>query len=124
MINEKIYQTIFDEISKLIPTTWEKLIIYLEYGEDAYSFAFYILKNGKHIKCYDILGISEEKIFDAFDNIDSAVSKERNKDFNEQWSNMTMLIDKSGNMHTDFDYTDLSSGAYQYKKAWKQKYLS
>ena len=34
-----------------------------------------------------------------------------------------MLVDADGNMHTDFDYTDLSSGTYQFKKAWKKKYL-
>lgn len=36
---------------------------------------------------------------------------------------MTMIIDGNGNMKTDFDYTDLSRGNYQYKKAWKKKYL-
>lgn len=52
------------------------------------------------------------------------MAHERDKIKGELWSNMTMVIDSDGNMHTDFDYTDLSSGTYQYKKAWKKKYLA
>ena len=33
------------------------------------------------------------------------------------------FIDSEGNMKTAFDYTDLSRGNYQYKKAWKKKYI-
>jgi hypothetical protein len=37
---------------------------------------------------------------------------------------MTMIVSSKGEMHTDFDYTDLSQGAYQYKKNWKRRYLA
>ena len=42
MMNEKIYQAIFDELSKYLTAEWDKLIVYLEYGNASYSFAFYI----------------------------------------------------------------------------------
>ena len=58
----------------------------------------------------------------AFKNIDSFVSKARAKE-KEPWSNMTMVVESDGSMHTDFDYTDLSEGNYKYKKSWKAKYL-
>lgn len=121
MINHKIYQLIFDEISNFLPDEWTKLVIYLEHGEEAYSYSFYVKINGEYVKCFD-LPVSEEKLFAAFARIENNVSKERCK-LDNHWSNMTMIVDDRGNMKADFDYTDLSNGNYQYKKAWKKKYL-
>ena len=123
MMNDKIYQLIFDEISNFLPDEWTKLVIYLEYGEESYLYSFYVKIGDKYVKCYD-LDVSEKDICDAFSRIDDEVFKERSKlDKDKRWSNMTMIVDDRGNMKTDFDYTDFSNGNYQYKKAWKKKYL-
>lgn len=50
------------------------------------------------------------------------MDKERKKS-KDNWSNMTVIVEKSGKMHADLDYTDLSEGTYQFKKNWKKKYL-
>lgn len=122
MINNEIYQEIFDELSKYLFNGWEKLVVYLEYGLNSYSFTFYEKIDGKYIKCFDIPGINETELVESFRVIDIIVSVERNE-LNEKWSNMTMTVDQKGSMHTDFDYTDLSSGNYNYLKEWKEKYL-
>lgn len=122
MLNSKIYQMIFDELVPYLPDSWESLIVYLEYGQGSYSFSFFVKQNGKYKKCYDLDNLSENELMTSFQKIDTFVSPERDKaEF--LWSNMTMIVNNSGNMHTDFDYTDLSSGTYQFKKAWKKKYL-
>ena len=121
MMNDKIYQMIFNEVSDFLPDEWTDLIVYLEHGEEAYSYSFYVKTNEKYVKFFD-LDISEEKLLAAFARIEKKVSKERSK-LDKCWSNMTMIVDGNGNMKTDFDYTDLSRGNYQYKKAWKKKYL-
>ena len=121
MMSEKIYQMIFDEVSNFLPSEWTQLVVYLEHGEEAYSYSFYVKVGGKYIKCFD-LGVSENKLFAAFARIEKKVSKERSK-LDKCWSNMTMIVDDEGNMKTAFDYTDLSRGNYQYKKSWKKKYL-
>lgn len=123
MMNEKIYQAIFDELSKYLIAEWNKLIIYLEYGNTSYSFAFYIQAGDKYIKCCDIPGVSEKELAKSFSDIDKIVSKERSQEKNTLWTNMTMTVTKTGQMYTDFDYTDLSEGTYQFKKNWKKKYL-
>lgn len=123
MIDEKIYQAIYDELSKYIPSDWDKLIVYLEYGNASYSFSFYIQTGAEYVKCYDIPDISEKELAKSFSNIDKIVSTERNKEKDKLWTNMTMTVTKTGQMHTDFDYTDLSTGTYQFKKNWKKKYL-
>ena len=123
MMNDKIYQAIFDELSKYLTAEWDKLIVYLEYGNASYSFAFYIKAGDKYIKCYDIPSVSDKELAKSFSAIDKIVSKERSQEKKALWTNMTMTVTKTGQMHTDFDYTDLSEGTYQFKKNWKKKYL-
>lgn len=123
MINDKIYQDIFDELSKYFISGWEKVVIYLEYGNASYSFSFFVKTKEGYVKCYDIPEISEKALDASFKKIDKIVSKERKKENGDLWTNMTMVISNKGDMHTDLDYTDLSEGTYQYKKAWKKKYL-
>lgn len=122
MISEKIYQSIYDELDKYLITGWDKLIVYLEYGKASYSFSFYVKTDGKYIKCYDLPEVSEDDIAASFKKIDKLVAKGRKKS-KDEWSNMTVIIEKTGKMHADLDYTDLSEGTYQFKKSWKKKYL-
>lgn len=122
MMNSDIYQKIFDELDKYLIKGWKKLIVYLEYGKASYSFSFYEQIDDNYIKCYEIPEVSDEDLDKSFRKIDDIVSKER-KTEKDIWTNMTMVIDSSGKMKTDFDYTDLSAGTYQYKKNWKTKYL-
>lgn len=122
MINEKMYQGIYDYLDEFLPIGWDRLIVYLEYGEASYTFSFYVRVNGQYVKCYDLPDVSDDRLAMSFKNIDKIVAKERSKE-KELWSNMTMIVEKSGNMHVDLDYTDLSEATYQYKKNWKKKYL-
>lgn len=121
-MNETVYQNIYEELNKYLMSGWEKLVVYLEYGNTSYSFSFFV-KNGKdYLKCYDLQGVSEDELAKSFKKIDNLISKERGK-LKDVWTNMTMVVDNEGNMHTDYDYTDLSEGTYQFKKNWKKKYL-
>lgn len=123
MIDEKIYQKIYDELNVFLVPEWKKLIVYLEYGEGSYTFSFYIKGEKDFFNGYDLPNVSEKKIDDAFKKIDKIVLKERMKEKDDLWTNMTMVVSKFGDFHVDFDYTDLSKDAYQYKKNWKKKYL-
>ena len=123
MINDRIYQYIFNEISPFLPDAWDRLVIYLEYGEASYSISFYVKAAGRYTKCYDLENVSEDDLYQSFKRINKEVSKLRNEINGEKWSNMTMVVERSGKMHVDFDYTDLTEKAYQYSKNWKKKYL-
>ena len=59
MMNEKIYQNIYDELDKYLITGWDKLVVYLEYGKASYSFSFFLKTNGKYVKCYDLPDVSD-----------------------------------------------------------------
>ena len=123
MMDEKVFQRIFDEIVRYLNLNWDKVVVYLEYGEASYSFSFYVKSKDECVKCFDLPGVSEDELMKTFKKIDSIVSKERGKNGQEKWTNMTMVVTNKGQMHTDFDYTDLSEGTYQFKKEWKKKYL-
>ena len=122
MLTDKEFQRIYDELEPYLPSEWKKLVAYFEYGEASYSFSFYVKEGKNYIKCYDIPGIKESSLDKSFRKIDEFLSLAR-KTEEELWSNMTVVINNSGKIHADFDYTDLSGGSYQYKKNWKNKYL-
>lgn len=123
MINDRVYQTILDEVSKYLPIDWSKLVVYLEYGESSYSVSFYVKESENYIKCYDLNGISDEDLYQSFKKINNDIAVQRDMIVGEKWSNMTMVVERSGKMNVDFDYTDLTESAYQYSKEWKKKYL-
>ena len=63
-------------------------------------------------------------MLDAFETIDETVSQERYKLPGEKWTNMTMSVENDGSVHVDYDYSDLTETAYQYRKEWKKHYLA
>ena len=123
MISESVYQAIYDEIRQYLATDWEKLIVYFEYGEASYLISFYAKYGSEYVKCYDLPNVLEDDLVNSFVKINDIVSAERNKEESQIWSNMTMVLDSTGNVHIDYDYTDLSNGTFQFKKEWKKKYL-
>ena len=62
MINNNIYQQIFDELKKYLLPEWDRLVVYLEYGEASFSFSFYVKVNNEYVKCYDLPGVSDNNI--------------------------------------------------------------
>ena len=122
MMDNTVYQDIYEELDKYLFNGWDKLVVYLEYGKASYSFSFYVKVEGVYIKCYDLPNVSEDDLENSFRKIDSIISEKRNKE-KDLWTNMTMTIDKNGMMKTFFDYTDLSVGTYRFKKEWKTRYL-
>ena len=122
MLSKEIFQGIFTNIEPLLPAKWEKVVFYVEFGENSYSMDFYVKERENFIKCYDLGYISEEEILSAFGRIDMIVAPARASD-NEMWSNMTMIVDSDGKMYADFDYTDFSQMDHEWKKNWKKKYL-
>ena len=123
MTNDSVYQSIFDEVCKYLPDDWEKVVIYLEYGESSYSISFYVKETGKYTKCYDLKGVFDEDLYQSFREINKDVTIQRSIINGEKWTNMTMVVERSGKMHVDYDYTDLTEESYQYSKKWKKKYL-
>lgn len=123
MINSELFQEIFSELNKYLFNEWEKLVAYFEYGNSSYTFSFYEKIHGQYINCYNLPDITIEELTKSFDQIDNLLSKERNKEKEDLWTSMTMVVSESGDMHTDFDYSDLTEQPFERKLEWKAKYL-
>lgn len=123
MINNEIFQKILDRIIGFFPAEWQRVVFYMEYGEASYSAAFYVKEGGSYVNCFELPNVTEDELYTAFDEIDEFVSEERNNSKEDNWTNMTMCVDCTGKMLTDFDYSDLTENSYEYEKRWKKKYL-
>lgn len=121
MMNDTTYQAIYNEIEPLLPNKWERLVIYIEYGKASYSMFFYVGKQDKMVKCYDLPDVTDNELLTIFARIDKLLSTEREKE-EDKWSNMTMVVN-GNDFKVFFDYTDLSISSYKYKKEWKKKYI-
>ena len=125
MRKDRVIQKIFDTIEPFAPNGWAKLVFYAEYDQYSYSMEFYALSDGRFVKCFDLPGVSRNDLIEAFDKIDKALATERKKlSGKNTWTSMTMVVQSDGKVKVDYDYADLTEGAYAYKKAWKKKYLN
>ena len=122
MIDDKVFQTIIDEIISYFPENWKETVVYFEYGKASYTIDFFVKVNDEWVKCYDIPDISDKKLEKSFSKIDACVSK-MCRCGKDKWSTMTLTIERDGNFRSFMDYTDLSEGNYTYRKEWKKKYL-
>lgn len=122
-MDETIYQRILDELAQYLPQDWQKLVVYLEYGEASYTIAFFVKQSGKYRKCYDLAGVSDAELLTSFKCINEFVAPARKNAPGGKWTTMTMVVDDTGDMHTDFSYEDLSETSYEYEQEWKKQYL-
>lgn len=123
MITFDVFQKIYDELMVFVPKNATKVVFYFEYGTESYSFEFFYSDGSNYTKCFDIPNLDYEALMSSFDVVDGILSETRDACDDKKWTTLTMSVDSEGNMHTDFDYSDLSSGTYEYKKIWKKKYL-
>ncbi len=121
-MDDRIFQNIYDELEKYLFFDWTKVVFCFEYGDGSYSFSFYVKNNGIYTKCYDIESLNEKELEESFEKIDKMLIKERNK-LEKKWFIMTMIVERDGEMHTDFDYDYSNVDNYEQKKEWKKRYL-
>lgn len=125
MSSEDIYQNMAERLEEVLPDDWENVILYGEYGTASYSMDCYIdCGDGKFTQCFEMESVSEDKVLEAFSDINAMIRKERDaQDEKDRWSNFTMQINKDGEFKVDYDYTDLSESAYVHEAVWKYRYL-
>lgn len=119
------FQSLFDLISPYLPADWKTTVVYAEFGETSYSIGFYVAcEPNVFIKCFDLPGIDEDELLDSLDDAANVLMEQReNQTAGETWSNMTMTIQSTGDMKTDYDYTCPDELTFEHKQAWKKRYL-
>lgn len=124
-MNNSVYQEIFDVLQSVLPSNWNKVLLFIGYTDGSYTMKYFVQDIcGDYIDCFKQDGISRIQLIKLFMHIDEIIAPQRNAmDKNSRWTVMTMKVDAEGNMNAEFDYTDISDNTIQYEMEWESKYL-
>ncbi|MEH7690831.1 antitoxin YezG family protein [Bacillus velezensis] len=130
----ELYQQIAEGINEIIPSEWEKVILYAEILDDSSEVFFYFNppQSEDYIYSHNIpehFQVSE----DLYDNLLIKLQEafeELRKEYKENnlhiWTNLTLKLDRTGQFSIDYNYEDVIgselNGA-QRKVVWVYKNL-
>lgn len=125
------FEIIADKIQDILPIGWKKVVFYAEVTDDSYEMFYYVFttESDKPIQCYDLpelYEIDEDQIDAVFDELYDPLREEQVgliAEGKEPWTNYTMVLSDDGSFKVDYDFTSLEDGGYDYRKAWKKKYI-
>ncbi len=125
------FELIADKLQDILPQGWNKVVFYAEVTDDSYEMFYYVFtsESDKPIQCYDLPDLSdiEENQIDAiFEELYEPLRKERADlvtEGKDPWTNYTLVLTDDGHFKVDYDFTSLEDGGYEYRKAWKKKYI-
>ena len=127
-----IYQKIANTLNEAIPEEWDKVIMYAELAEDASEVFFSYYPAGSNESVYsldipDLFDISEDecdKLSDRLTNELYELWYEFKNNEKELWTNLTFILESTGEFKIDYDYTDLSEASPRKQHIiWDYKYL-
>ena len=128
----KIYENIANTLNETIPEKWDKVIMYTELLEDVSEVFFFYYPAGSNEFVYS-LDIPELFKVDKSE-YDTLIKKltdelytlwyEFKNNEQEQWTNLTFILENDGKFKIDYDYTDLSNvSPREHHWIWEYKYL-
>ncbi|ATO10086.1 MULTISPECIES: LXG family T7SS effector immunity protein YezG [Bacillus amyloliquefaciens group] len=131
----ELYQQIAEGINEIIPSEWEKVILYAEILDDSSEVFFYFnppQSEEDFIYSHNIpehFQVSEDLYDDLLIKLQEAFEELR-KEYKENnlhiWTNLTLNLDRTGQFSIDYNYEDVIgselNGA-QRKAVWVYKNL-
>ncbi|MBY4605707.1 MULTISPECIES: antitoxin YezG family protein [Bacillus] len=130
----ELYQQIAEGINEIIPSEWEKVILYAEILDDSSEVFFYFNppQSEDYIYSHNIpehFQVSEDLYDDLLIKLQEAFEELR-KEYKETnlhiWTNLTLNLDITGQFSIDYNYEDVIgselNGA-QRKAVWLYKNL-
>lgn len=124
MMENNIFQNVFDLIQDYLPDGWNKTVLFVGYTTGSYTMKFYTKINSDYIDCFRFEGVAKTDLIKTFMKIDTLLKAERNRlPEKDKWTIFTMSVDSTGAMKTFFDYEDHSEDMIAFEKEWEKKYL-
>ena len=125
------FEIIANKLQDILPQGWKKVIFYAEVTDDAYEMFYYVYTSEieRPIQCYDLpdsYEIDEDQIDKVFEDLYEPLREERSAliaEGKEPWTNYTLALSNDGSFKVNYDFTSLEDGGYEYRKAWKKKYI-
>lgn len=124
MVNSRIFQIIFDELSKYLSPSWEKLIVCNSLSPDCPYGVFFIEQDGEYVKCDNLQYASQEEIENSLNTIHDILSGAIQEDVNDERTVFTMVVEPDGHMNAFFDYCKAKEQQEWLSNGWTQKYLN
>lgn len=122
-MNDRIFQQVFDVISRFLPDRWNQVVFFAGYTEGSYSMKFYARENDRsYTDCFHMPGATMPELIKAFAQIDGFLGNERSVS-SQPWTILTMVVSEDGKMRADFEYEDHSQDMLTYEAQWKERYL-
>lgn len=118
MVEKYLNQSV-ETLYKLLPTGWEKVVLYAEIDTMHYNIFFYVKYNGVYYQCYNLKKLcrTTENEIDEFATKWYEIAL-RNKE-QENWTAYTLTINSSGKFEVEYSYEDDFSIS-----EWKKRYLT
>lgn len=130
---ESIYLEIADALLNIIPEEWDKVLVYSEVreGYERMYFYYYPKDELKPIYSLDIIDnfnvdeeLLEEKEMKLYECFRGLWNEFKNQE-QEQWTNLTFILNCKGKMNIDYNYDNVSEiSPVDKQNEWMKKYLS
>lgn len=131
--SELLYSEIANKLNQIIPTEWSKILFYVEIepGVVNHYYCFYEADSGNLVQFGDIaekysvdentLKLEELKLTSFAEELNNEFENNNQK----RWTNMTFILQRSGEFHLDYGYENLNDTSIVHRrKQWKKKYLN
>ena len=118
MVEKYLNQSI-EALYRLLPSGWEKVVLYAEIDTMHYNIFFYVKHNGAYYQCYNLerlCGTKEIEIDDFATNWYEIALKDKEQ---EDWVAYTLTVNASGEFEVEYSY----EGDFSITE-WKKRYLS
>ncbi|WP_208590071.1 immunity protein YezG family protein [Gracilibacillus suaedae] len=129
---EQTYQQIANTLVNIVPEEWERILLYAEYREGYRKIFFYYypqtgIKPVYSLDIIDFFNIEEEEYDQLEDELYECFTmlwEEFKEQGQEQWTNLTFILDNTGKMKIDYGYEDISEiSPVEKQDRWEAKYL-
>ncbi|MCY8951431.1 antitoxin YezG family protein [Bacillus atrophaeus] len=130
----QLYQKIAEQINDIIPSEWNRVVLYAEILDDSREVYFFFNSNesDEFIYSHDIpehFQVSEQIYDDLLIKLQNLFDELRNeyKENNpEVWTNLTLKLESNGKFSIDYDYEDVIASELngtQRQVVWEYKHL-
>lgn len=132
-VTEQIYQQIANTLVNIVPEEWERIYLYAEFreGYKKVFFYYYTQSREKPVYCLDITDIFNitEDDYDELENelyiCFTKLWEEFKIQEQDQWTNVTFILDSTGKMKINYGYEDISEiSSIEKQNKWEAEYLA
>lgn len=129
---EQLYQEIANILVNIVPEEWKKILLYAEYREGYKKVYFYYFPETGDKPIYsldivDLFTIDEDELEELEDELYKCFSRlweEFKEQEQEQWTNLTFILENTGKMKINYGYENLSEiSPVEKQDKWEAEYL-